>query len=107
MFVDRELILPARTEVFYPSWLNHMHHTVVLPLLLAELTLVYHIYPTRSLGGTITATLALAYLAWVNLVFYVGGFWVYPVFGVLSLPWRVLFMFVCSCLGLGIYLVGE
>ena len=30
----------------------------------------------------ITATLTLAYLVWVNVIAFYGGFWVYPVFKV-------------------------
>ena len=31
---------------------------------------------------TITAALTLAYLVWVNVIAFYGGFWVYPVFKV-------------------------
>jgi len=57
-------------------------HTTVLPLQLGELYLCRHAYPSWRLGYSITALLTLAYLLWINVIFYVGGFWVYPVFQV-------------------------
>ena len=61
----------------------------------------------RRLGGSITAGLTLAYLIWVNVIFYFGGFWVYPVFRVLSLGQRAVFMIATSASGGLLYLAGE
>ena len=105
--VDRELIFPVRFDAFFPSWLNHLMHTTVLPLQLGELVLAKHTYPSRKLGGAITAGLTLAYLVWINVIFYLGGFWVYPVFKVLSLGQRIVFMGFCSGMGGVLYLAGE
>ena len=56
--------------------------------------LTRHVYPSRKVGVSflqivsshhhqlqvaITAALTLAYLVWVNIIAYDGGFWVYPV----------------------------
>ena len=57
-------------------------HTTVVPLQLGELYLCRHDYPSWRLGYAITALLTFAYLAWINVVFYLGGFWVYPIFKV-------------------------
>jgi len=105
--VDRELVFPARYDVYIPSLVNHLMHTTVIPLQLGQLMLVKHKYPSRAIGYTITATLCMAYLAWVNIIYYYGGFWVYPVFSVLSPVQRVGFMVVCSAVGGFLYLGGE
>eukprot|EP00092_Neocalanus_flemingeri_P006468 GFUD01006972.1.p1 GENE.GFUD01006972.1~~GFUD01006972.1.p1 ORF type:complete len:223 (+),score=52.61 GFUD01006972.1:135-803(+) len=105
--VDRELVFPARYDEYIPSLVNHLMHTTVIPLQLGQLMLVKHKYPSRAFGYTITATLCMAYLAWVNIIYYFGGFWVYPVFAVLSPVQRVGFMVVCSALGGLLYLGGE
>lgn len=105
--VDRELILPARYDPYFPSWANHLMHTTVLPLQLGELLLCRHSYPGRRLGGAITAGLTFAYLVWINVIYYYGGFWVYPVFQVLTEAQRAVFMVCLSCLGGLLYLAGE
>jgi len=105
--VDRELVFPEKLDQYIPPLVNHLMHTTVIPLQLGQLLLVKHKYPTRTLGYTITATLCMAYLAWVNIIYYYGGFWVYPVFSVLSPVQRVGFMVVCSGLGGLLYLGGE
>jgi len=105
--VNRELILPARYDPYFPSWANHLMHTTVLPLQLGELILCHHSYPSRRLGGAITASLTFAYLVWINIIYYYGGFWVYPVFQVLTEAQRLVFMLVCSCFGVLLYIMGE
>jgi len=105
--IDRELIYPVRYDAFIPSWLNHLMHTTVVPLQLLQLTTTCHTYPSRREGGAITVTLFLAYLVWFNVIFYLGGFWVYPVFQVLSEVQRVIFMGFLTCFGGVLYFVGE
>ena len=94
-------------DEFFPSWLNHLMHTTVLPLQVMELFLVRHTYPSRRVGGAITAALTLAYLIWINVIAYYGGFWVYPVFKVLTVGQRVVVMALLSGVGGLLYLAGE
>jgi len=105
--INRDLIFPVAMDEFFPSWLNHLMHTTVIPLQLGEMFLTRHVYPPRKVGVTITAALTLAYLVWVNVIAFYGGFWVYPVFKVLSPLQRALFMAVCSMGGGLLYLAGE
>jgi len=105
--IDRDLVFPARFDEYIPSYINHLMHTTVIPLQLGQLMLVKHNYPRRATGYTITASLCMAYLAWVNIIYYFGGFWVYPVFAVLSPVQRVGFMVLCSAIGGLLYLAGE
>merc|ERR1712012_17089 len=83
--INRDLIFPVALDEYFPSWLNHLMHTTVIPLQVA-----------------ITAALTLAYLVWVNIIAYYGGFWVYPVMKVLSPMQRALFMGICSVGGGGL-----
>ena len=105
--IDRELIFPVAMDAYFPSWLNHLMHTTVLPLQVMELFLVRHTYPSRKVGGAITAALTLAYLLWINVIAYYGGFWVYPVFKVLTLGQRGGVMALLSGVGGLLYLAGE
>jgi len=43
----------------------------------------------------------------ISYIAVVGGFWVYPVFQVLSVPARTLFLAFCILPPLGFYLLGE
>ena len=83
--VDRELIFPKVLDQYFPAILNHLMHTTVIPLQLGQLLLVKHNFPSRSKGFTITATLCLGYLVWINYIYYMTGFWVYPVIKVKDL----------------------
>merc|ERR1711860_491 len=88
-----------KLDEHFPGWLNHLMHTTVLPLQLGELCLSSHIYPGRLVGGMLNSVLTFGYLIWLHIVFYRGGFWVYPVFKVLSGTTRPFFMAFCILLG--------
>merc|ERR1719312_862930 len=105
--IDRELIFPERLDGHFPDWLNHLMHTTVLPLQLAELLLARHNFPPRRQGGGMMALLTLSYLVWVHVIHHLGGFWVYPVLGVLSPVARIIFMAFCCLLGFFLYILGE
>jgi len=105
--VDRELIFPAKYDGHFPDWLNHLMHTTVFPLQVAEMYFCRHEYPRRLVGGGINSLLTLLYLGWVHVVYYYGGFWVYPVFKVLSPEARPIFMAFCCALGGTFYILGE
>jgi len=106
-FVDRKLIFPKELDAFFPAILNHCMHSTVVPLQLGQMLLVRHRYPTRRTGAALTAILCLAYLVWINYIYYATGHWVYPVFRVLSPLARGAFMLFCSLMGGGLYLAGE
>ena len=51
--------------------------------------------------------LFLGYLIWINYIYYVAGFWVYPVFKVLTLEQRIGFFTVCAILGGCLFFIGD
>merc|ERR1712241_267698 len=105
--VDRELIFPKVLDQYFPAILNHLMHTTVIPLQLGQLLLVKHNFPSRSKGFTITAILCLGYLVWINYIYYMTGFWVYPVIKVLSAGQRIVFFAFCGFLGGVLFLIGD
>merc|ERR1719245_2697105 len=105
--VDRELIFPKILDDYFPAILNHCMHTTVIPLQLGQLCLVKHNFPSRSRGFTITGILCLAYMFWINYIYYMAGFWVYPVIKVLSAGQRICFFAFCGFLGGVLFLAGD
>jgi len=105
--LDRELIFPTRYDGHFPVWLNHLMHTTVFPLQFAEMFLVSHKFPKRNIGLGLNALLTVGYLVWIHVIFYNGGFWVYPVFQVLTPATRPIFMAFCCALGFAFYFLGE
>ncbi|XP_021364277.1 androgen-induced gene 1 protein-like [Mizuhopecten yessoensis] len=105
--VDRELVYPQKLDKFIPSWLNHVMHTTILPLLLGEMCLVYHHFPSRSRGLKILMSFALSYLIWILWVAYYADIWVYPILKIMAPHERVIFIAILMALFVSIYLVGE
>ncbi|XP_045118467.1 androgen-induced gene 1 protein-like isoform X1 [Portunus trituberculatus] len=90
--VDRDLIFPVSMDAWFPSWLNHLMHTLPLIASLLEVVFVNHVYPRgRILYIPIIVASAL-YVSWLCFIAYYGGFWVYPVFEVLDFKSRAVFM---------------
>ncbi|XP_019628527.1 PREDICTED: androgen-induced gene 1 protein-like isoform X2 [Branchiostoma belcheri] len=105
--VDRELIFPASLDHVIPPWINHVWHTTIVPVLLLEMYMVHHKYPSRRAGLTGAITLGLVYLTWILIVAKVGGFWVYPFMAVMTGFQFVLFCCFTAAIGCVFYLMGE
>lgn len=107
MFVDRELVLPKAIDPYFPSWLNHLMHTVIMVTTIIEMMVAPRQYPKRSRGFSGLVGLMLVYLVWMHFIYYKSGVWVYPVMEVLSLPLRIAFFIVLFALASILYIAGE
>ncbi|XP_015113850.1 androgen-dependent TFPI-regulating protein isoform X2 [Diachasma alloeum] len=107
MFVDRELVLPKALDPYFPWWLNHLMHTMIMVSTVIEMLVAPRQYPKRlhGLGGL--GLLMLTYLTWLHFIYYKSGIWVYPVLEVLSIPLRIVFHIVLFVFCCSLYFVGE
>lgn len=105
--VDRELIFPEALDKFFPSWLNHALHTYVLPLLLVDMLLVNHKYPSRRAGMAGTLAFGLSYLIWILFLGFAKDIWVYPFFKVLHGVYFPIFFATMSLILIMFYIIGE
>ncbi|XP_076874926.1 androgen dependent TFPI regulating protein 1 isoform X2 [Brachyhypopomus gauderio] len=104
---NRELVYPKYIDEIIPLWLNHALHSVVFPLLLLQMFLQHHQYPSRPKGILSLALFASLYLAWVLWVRHISGIWVYPILAHLSLVGLIVFLAIASVSMVPIYLLGE
>ncbi|MBN3309073.1 ADTRP protein, partial [Amia calva] len=104
---DRELVYPKRLDDIIPVWLNHALHTVILPLVLVQLCLQPHQYPSRKKGILGLALFIALYLAWVLWIHHVSGIWVYPILAHLSSVGFVVFLAASAISLAPLYLLGE
>ncbi|XP_015601866.1 androgen-induced gene 1 protein isoform X2 [Cephus cinctus] len=107
MFVDRELVLPKALDLYFPWWLNHIMHTMIMVSTLLEMLVAPRQYPKRSRGLTGLLIFMLSYLVWMHVIYAKSGIWVYPVMEVLSWPLRIAFFLVLFALATVLYFVGE
>lgn len=106
-YINRDLIFPVQLERVYPSWLNHLAHTFILPVALLELYISHHPHRNRLQSISMLLLFGASYLA---LVLFLGlrlDVWVYPVLRVLSWPYRIAFLLLSMVTSLGFYMVGE
>ncbi|XP_032677850.1 androgen-dependent TFPI-regulating protein-like isoform X3 [Odontomachus brunneus] len=107
MFVDRELVLPKAIDPYFPWWLNHLMHTMIMVTTVLEMIVAPRQYPKRSRGLTILVSFMLMYLVWIHVIYFKSGFWVYPVMEVLTLPLRIVFIVSLLVVCIVLYFVGE
>ncbi|XP_043578824.1 androgen-induced gene 1 protein-like isoform X2 [Bombus pyrosoma] len=107
MFVDRELVLPKALDPYFPWWLNHLMHTMIIVSTLIEMILTPRKYPKRSFGLVCLLSFMSVYLIWLHIIFYKSGIWVYPILDVLPLPIRIIFFIVMLLISVFLYLIGE
>ncbi|XP_016374859.1 androgen dependent TFPI regulating protein 1 isoform X3 [Sinocyclocheilus rhinocerous] len=104
---DRELVYPKLLDEIIPIWLNHAMHTVIMPLLLLQMFLQNHRYPSRTKGIFSLALFAALYLSWVLWVHHASGIWVYPIMAHLSPVGLCVFLGGASLSMAPLYLLGE
>lgn len=74
----RENIFPQALEAYYPPWLNHVSHTIILPVNLIELLMVKHQYFKDRYSLTSVVSYTSAYSAFVLYIRSQTGKFVYP-----------------------------
>ncbi|XP_055508339.1 androgen dependent TFPI regulating protein 1 [Leucoraja erinacea] len=104
---DRELVYPKILDQIIPTWLNHAMHTLVLVLLMVELTIVPHQCSNRKGGIAVLVTFCSCYLLWVLWIHYISAIWVYPILEVLSPFAMGIFLAVAVLITVLLYIVGE
>nr|XP_012235073.1 PREDICTED: androgen-dependent TFPI-regulating protein-like isoform X1 [Linepithema humile] len=107
MLVDRELVLPKALDPYFPWWLNHLMHTMIVITTTIEMIIAPRQYPKRSRSLGILAIFMLTYLVWIHVIYYKSGVWVYPVFEVLTPPLRIVFFLVLLTFCTILYFAGE
>ncbi|XP_046836637.1 androgen-induced gene 1 protein-like isoform X1 [Vespa crabro] len=107
MCIDRELVLPKALDPYFPWWLNHLMHTMIMVSSIIEMLLAPRKYPKRSHGLAGLLLFTLTYLIWMHVIYFMSGIWVYPVMEVLTLPLRVVFFIVLLAFVLILYFAGE
>ncbi|XP_029609120.1 androgen-dependent TFPI-regulating protein [Salmo trutta] len=104
---DRQLVYPESLDAFFPLWMNHAMHTVVMPILLGEILLQHHVYPKTKNGLAALGVVGLAYMGWVIFIYLAVGLWVYPLLGLLNTS-GVLGLFLLNMTVVTImYLLGR
>lgn len=105
--IDRELVFPDRMAAYFPWWLNLMVHTNIVIFLLIETVILYHNYPSRKLSLAAVLILIIAYIAWIYVIRFVAGAWVYPILNVLSGIQKIGFYAFAIIALYALYFVGE
>ncbi|EAL64597.1 hypothetical protein DDB_G0285519 [Dictyostelium discoideum AX4] len=128
---DRELIFGKALDSWFPSYLNHLHHTLPGILIVIETLIVNHQYHpdpntlrkfkerSSPISEIVPITSDLkqdvSYLV-SFILFYIGiiaytrfhlNFWVYPILAVIPIHSKIIFIFSSSCFGVSLYIIGR
>ncbi|CAK9812015.1 Androgen-induced gene 1 protein [Anthophora quadrimaculata] len=107
MLVDRELVFPKILDAYFPWWLNHLMHTMIMVSIIIETFIAPRKYPKRMEGLLGLNIFLLIYLIWLHVIYVKSGIWVYPVIDVLPLSLRIAFFAFLLLLSTMLYFLGE
>lgn len=85
----RDMIFPKSIETYYPSWLNHVTHTIVVPINIWQAYLTYHEYNRK--GYLITIGFILAYGVFMLFIRWRAGMFVYPFMNQMNLASVIIY----------------
>ena len=72
----RDAIFPQSLELYYPVWLNHLTHTLIVPLNIAQAYLTLHRHMKR--GFLVMLSYAALYWTYLLYIRFRTGIYVYP-----------------------------
>ncbi|KAL1506773.1 hypothetical protein ABEB36_006075 [Hypothenemus hampei] len=94
-YIDRELIFPKIVDDFYPSWLNHTLHTlIVIPLIIEVLAQIKHgnVRVSRRRAAIVLLSYCFIYQTLYLLIYFRHGIWLYPIYKTLTWNQRIVFI---------------
>lgn len=103
----KRAIFPVEAEKAFPVWLNHLMHTLILPIILIELLVTNRNYPSKKTGFSVTIFLTVFYAGYIHIVNFKYGIWPYPFMYVVSMTTTMFHCVGSGLLGMGFYLLGE
>lgn len=105
--LDRDLVMPAEFDQYFPKWLNHIVHTMVFVLPFLEMVTAYRKYGPIQTGLIGLLVFQSIYLIWIHIVYYKSNMWVYPILETLGLISRYLFLGTSVVFSLVLYFGGQ
>ncbi|XP_054269413.1 androgen-dependent TFPI-regulating protein-like [Macrosteles quadrilineatus] len=101
--VDRNLIFPTVLDKYLPPWINHSLHTTTSVVVLLEMYLCFHKYPSFKPALLGITLYLLCYSVCLMLTYYQSGAWLYPVFKTLNWTLRITFCLATYVLAIALY----
>jgi len=105
--VDHEMILSQDEERHIPLALRHCYHTVPVLLVLVELLLVFHRYPSNMRAVMVVFGVSTTYIVWIVWVFTRAGIWPYGFFKLIPLPALPVFFVSNFLITVAFYFLGK
>ncbi|KAI5712679.1 hypothetical protein M8J76_000765 [Diaphorina citri] len=105
--VNRDLVMPADFDQYFPKWLNHLVHTMVIVFPLIEMATSYRKYWPAQTGLIGLLVFQVVYLIWIHIVYYKSDLWVYPILEKLGLIARYAFLGSSVLFTIVLYFLGQ
>lgn len=103
----KSAIFPIEAEKAFPVWLNHLMHTLILPVILVELLVTKRNYPSKRTGFAVAIILTVIYAGYIHIVYFKYNIWPYPFMYVISASTKIFYFIGSGLLGMVFYLIGE
>ncbi|XP_061409981.1 androgen-induced gene 1 protein-like [Lethenteron reissneri] len=104
---EHKLVYPKKLNVVVQQWHDHAMHTTIVPIVLVEMYVTRHVYPSKKAGIATLAAFFITYVSWIIWVKHYSNIWAYPFLNEMSFESRVMFFSSSFMLVIGFYIVGE
>lgn len=105
IFMGRELILPSKMDPFYPPWLNHSTHSIILPINMIMSILLHHKYTRNAFFVTLLYT--GLYTAFLHVIKAQTGVFVYGYLNQFSETERAIYFAFTGLIAYLMYKLGQ
>lgn len=103
--MGRETIFPSKLDAFYPLWLNHANHTLIVPINLLLALVINHKH--TKLGEILTLTYMLGYTIFLHVVKAQTGMFIYNYIDQLDSTQRMFYFAGTGLFSYSMYKFGE
>lgn len=100
--MSRELIFPEVLDEFFPNWLNHSTHTIIMPVNILMSILIHHHYSSK--GALLALGYNALYTVYLHIIKAQTGMFVYKYLDTFSETERLIYF---ACTGLFVYLMYK
>lgn len=105
IFMGRELILPEKMDKFYPPWLNHSTHTIIVPINIVLSILLHHRHIKN--GALMTLVYFGLYTVFLHIIKAQTGMFVYGYLNEFSETERMIYFGSTGVFAYLMYKLGQ
>jgi len=105
--INPDAVMPAWVAKMLPRWYNLVIHCAPVGFLLIDTLLTCHHAPSRGKASAVVLSLFAFYTLLILTIKHLNGYWLYPIFDLLTLQYQIALVVIGGVLFWFLYLIGD